>query len=160
MGVTLSFTQELDISLHSCALLLRDNQSALHIATNPVFHTCTWHIDIDLHFLCELVACKAIQLQHISTIFQLFDIFTKRLSHECFLLLCLQLQLYELALQLQENVKENIHSYYGMILILSDSTLDVCILFFFNFKRLRILIRFIFLFRLYCNIINYITFNQ
>ena len=39
-----------------------DNQASFHIASNPVFHERTKHIEIDCHFICE-----KIQLGLIST---------------------------------------------------------------------------------------------
>ncbi|KAJ0039035.1 hypothetical protein Pint_22777 [Pistacia integerrima] len=58
------------------------------------------------HFICELVACGALRLRHVSTNFQLVNIFTKGLSCERFQLLYFQVQLRDLPLQLQGSIKE------------------------------------------------------
>ena len=60
-------------------LLWCDNVSALAIATNPVFHARTKHIEVDYHFVCEKVLRRDVMLKFISTPDQLADLFTKSL---------------------------------------------------------------------------------
>ena len=64
-----------------------DNVYALAIASNPIFHARTKHVEVDYHFFLEKVLCKDLQVQYISTGDQLADIFTKSLptSHFTFL---------------------------------------------------------------------------
>ena len=44
-----------------------DNQSAIHLAKNQVFHARTTHIDVRYHFVCEILEEEEIILQKIHT---------------------------------------------------------------------------------------------
>jgi hypothetical protein len=60
--------------------LLCDNESAIHMADNPVEHSRTKHIDIRHHFLRDHQQKGDIEVFHVSTENQLADIFTKPLD--------------------------------------------------------------------------------
>jgi len=48
--------RELGIPLQTAPCIYVDNLSAIHMAANPIFHARTRHIEIDYHFVRELVA--------------------------------------------------------------------------------------------------------
>ena len=43
--------QELKFGEDEQMMLVCDNQATLHIASNPVFHEMTNHIEVDCHFI-------------------------------------------------------------------------------------------------------------
>ena len=65
-------------------LLMCDNESAVKIATNPVQHSRTKHIDIRHHFFRDHVNKGYINIDGIVTDDQLVDIFTKPLDESRF----------------------------------------------------------------------------
>jgi len=72
--------EELGVSNLKPVQLHCDNQSALHIAKNPVFHERTKHIEIDCHFTRDKVLEGLLQLHYLPTSSQVADVLTKILA--------------------------------------------------------------------------------
>jgi transposase InsO family protein len=79
-----TLVKDLGLYLYDPPVLWCDNVSALAIASNPVFHARTKHIEVDFHFIRERVLRKDLQVKFVSTVDQLADIFTKGLSSHRF----------------------------------------------------------------------------
>jgi hypothetical protein len=67
--------------------IMCDNQSAIQLIKNPVFHQRTKHIDVRFHFVRELQEKGDINVIYVSTDNQLADPFTKPLPNPRFSIL-------------------------------------------------------------------------
>ena len=96
--------KELKVFLPTAPILWCDNLSALALASNPVFHARTKHIEVDYHFIREKVLNRDVLLKFISTGDQIADIFTKGLSSARFLFLKSKLMVLSSPISLRGNV--------------------------------------------------------
>ena len=72
-----SLLRELQLPLTSTPILWCDNQSAGSLASNPVFHARTKHIEIDVHFIRDKVLQKSLDVRYVPSCDQLADVLTK-----------------------------------------------------------------------------------
>jgi hypothetical protein len=61
-----------------------DNQSAIQLSKNPVFHDRSKHIDTRYHFIRECVEENRVNVESVSTKDQLADVLTKALGRDRF----------------------------------------------------------------------------
>ncbi|GKA59048.1 ribonuclease H-like domain-containing protein [Tanacetum coccineum] len=74
--------------LHSprmtATLVYCDNVSAVYMFAKPVQHQRTKHIEIDIHFVLDMVTASQVRVLHVPSRFQYADIFTKGLPSALF----------------------------------------------------------------------------
>ena len=72
------------IALRKATLVYCDNVSAVYLSGNPVQHQRTKHVEIDIHFVREMVARGQVHVLHVPSRYQYADIFTKGLPRVLF----------------------------------------------------------------------------
>ena len=75
---------DLKVPIPQQPLLLCDNKSAIFLSSNPVSHKRAKHVELDYHFLRELVVAGKLRTQYVPSHLQVADIFTKSVSRPLF----------------------------------------------------------------------------
>ena len=75
-----SILQEMGFSSDKPLKMYCDNQAAMYIASNPMFHERTKHIEVDCHFISDMVMRKQVVTSFVRSSDQLGDILTKALN--------------------------------------------------------------------------------
>ncbi|GJX69199.1 ribonuclease H-like domain-containing protein [Tanacetum coccineum] len=76
--------RELHSPLSTATLVYCDNVSAVYMSANYVQHQRTKHIEIDIHFVRDMVTAGQVRVLHVPSRFQYTDIFTKGLPSTLF----------------------------------------------------------------------------
>uniref|UniRef100_A0A803QIH1 Reverse transcriptase Ty1/copia-type domain-containing protein n=1 Tax=Cannabis sativa TaxID=3483 RepID=A0A803QIH1_CANSA len=79
-----SLFTEIGIEHNRTAIIWCDNSRARQLASNPMFHSRTKHIEIDVHFVREKVMNKSVEVRYIPSKEQIADILTKSLPITAF----------------------------------------------------------------------------
>ncbi|GJY46228.1 ribonuclease H-like domain-containing protein [Tanacetum coccineum] len=76
--------RELHSPLMTATLVDCNNVSVVYMSANPVQHQRTKHIEIDIHFVRDMVTAHHVRVLHVPSRFQYADIFTKGLPSALF----------------------------------------------------------------------------
>jgi len=159
--------KELAIGLPHTPTIWCDNIGAIALASNPVFHVRTKHVEIDYHFIREKVCNNDVQVQHVSTVDQIADVFTKGQTQR-FQYLTNKLMVCQNPINLrevldyqniQQEIQEHLHQFLIISILLSIQNShallnDSCISVYF--LMMLILVSLLYALQFHCTTINII----
>ncbi len=74
-----------DIEFKQCVVTIyRDSQSAIYLAKNLTFHARNKHIDVQYHFLRDIIEDDKVKLEKVETLVNFANALTKPVSIEKF----------------------------------------------------------------------------
>ncbi|KAH9654345.1 hypothetical protein KPL70_027718 [Citrus sinensis] len=79
-----SVLKELQVPLIEIPIIWCDNTGAASLAANPIHHSRTKHIEIDVHFVRDIISKGGVEVRYVPTEYQPADIFTKALPADRF----------------------------------------------------------------------------
>ncbi|GJX97411.1 ribonuclease H-like domain-containing protein [Tanacetum coccineum] len=83
-GFVILLRDSYTLSSFEATMVYCDNVSAVYMSANPVQHQRTKHIEIDIHFVRDMVKAGHVRVFHVPSRFQYTDIFTKGLPSALF----------------------------------------------------------------------------
>jgi len=106
----LNILQDLHLQPSDRPTLVCDNAGAIFMVRNPVAQKRSRHINIDIHFVRELVCNGVLKIQHVLSNLQIADIFTKSPSKSMFMLFRSKLHVLPTTLDLRGSIGANTDS--------------------------------------------------
>lgn len=103
---TQSLLSELQVQLNTTPVMWCDNQGAIALAYNPVYHDKTKHVELDIHFIRDKVAAKSIEVNYVPSKDQPANILTKALTFKQFNYLHNKLNVYPRHFSLRGDVSD------------------------------------------------------
>lgn len=100
-----SLLSELKVESNSKATVWCDNLSTILLTANPILHSRTKHMELDLYFVREQVIKENLTVNHIPSSYQKADILTKPLSKPSFIRLRQELHVEDIKPNTNTNTK-------------------------------------------------------